>query len=209
MNLKIIVISLTAGILLLLGYYLGWDYLKPAPEPILCTEDAMQCPDGSYVGRTGPKCEFSACPRLKSDFNQIDTSEWKIYRNEKYGFLVKYPVDWIVLNEGISAGLDYEHVAKFTVPGWKLPSITITVFSQTNNIPTLEILHKYDKSLQSGTSIELNGVKMAVYGSFAEEFGTEGVVFRSNNVLVYIHEFGIGTSKKYLNQILSTFKFVD
>ena len=27
-----------------------------------CTEEAKQCPDGSYVGRTGPKCEFAACP---------------------------------------------------------------------------------------------------------------------------------------------------
>jgi hypothetical protein len=27
-----------------------------------CTEEAKMCPDGSYVGRTGPNCEFSACP---------------------------------------------------------------------------------------------------------------------------------------------------
>ncbi|MDP2638993.1 MAG: Gmad2 immunoglobulin-like domain-containing protein [Candidatus Azambacteria bacterium] len=30
--------------------------------PIACTQEAKQCPDGSYVGRTGPNCEFSACP---------------------------------------------------------------------------------------------------------------------------------------------------
>lgn len=29
---------------------------------VACTMDAKLCPDGSYVGRTGPKCEFSACP---------------------------------------------------------------------------------------------------------------------------------------------------
>jgi hypothetical protein len=28
------------------------------PEPVACTEEARQCPDGSYVGRTGPNCEF-------------------------------------------------------------------------------------------------------------------------------------------------------
>jgi plastocyanin len=27
-----------------------------------CTMDAKLCPDGSYVGRTGPNCEFAACP---------------------------------------------------------------------------------------------------------------------------------------------------
>lgn len=27
-----------------------------------CTEEAKMCPDGSYVGRVGPNCEFSPCP---------------------------------------------------------------------------------------------------------------------------------------------------
>jgi hypothetical protein len=31
-------------------------------KPVACTMDAKQCPDGSYVGRTGPKCEF-VCPQ--------------------------------------------------------------------------------------------------------------------------------------------------
>lgn len=30
-------------------------------EAVACTMDAMMCPDGSYVGRTGPNCEF-VCP---------------------------------------------------------------------------------------------------------------------------------------------------
>lgn len=37
----------------------------PAPtepgEEVACTMDAMMCPDGTYVGRTGPNCEF-VCP---------------------------------------------------------------------------------------------------------------------------------------------------
>ncbi len=34
-------------------------------EKVACTMDAKMCPDGSYVGRTGPKCEFEACPVTK------------------------------------------------------------------------------------------------------------------------------------------------
>jgi hypothetical protein len=34
----------------------------PPPGDVACTMDAKQCPDGSYVGRTGPKCEFAPCP---------------------------------------------------------------------------------------------------------------------------------------------------
>lgn len=36
----------------------------PIPNPIACTMEAMLCPDGSYVGRTGPKCEFAQCPSV-------------------------------------------------------------------------------------------------------------------------------------------------
>jgi hypothetical protein len=41
----------------------------PAPPPAadddnmrMCTQEVKTCPDGSYVGRSGPNCEFAACP---------------------------------------------------------------------------------------------------------------------------------------------------
>lgn len=33
----------------------------PEDSVVACTMDAMQCPDGTFVGRTGPNCEF-VCP---------------------------------------------------------------------------------------------------------------------------------------------------
>lgn len=38
--------------------------ISNTPAPIACTMDAMMCPDGSYVGRSGSNCEF-VCPRVK------------------------------------------------------------------------------------------------------------------------------------------------
>ncbi|HEY4512024.1 MAG TPA: hypothetical protein VJH55_04270 [Candidatus Paceibacterota bacterium] len=35
-------------------------------EQVACTMDAMQCPDGSYVGRTGPRCQFICPPSFSS-----------------------------------------------------------------------------------------------------------------------------------------------
>jgi len=32
------------------------------PQPVACTMEAKLCPDGSSVGRSGPNCEFAACP---------------------------------------------------------------------------------------------------------------------------------------------------
>lgn len=31
-------------------------------DDVFCTMEAKQCPDGSFVGRTGPNCEFAPCP---------------------------------------------------------------------------------------------------------------------------------------------------
>jgi hypothetical protein len=31
-------------------------------ETVFCTQDVQQCPDGSFVGRVPPSCEFAACP---------------------------------------------------------------------------------------------------------------------------------------------------
>lgn len=36
--------------------------IKGGAEVVACTMDAKQCPDGTYVGRTGPRCEFAPCP---------------------------------------------------------------------------------------------------------------------------------------------------
>lgn len=40
-------------------------------EAVFCTMDAKQCPDGSYVGRTGPNCEFTACPAVSDDQSEM------------------------------------------------------------------------------------------------------------------------------------------
>lgn len=37
-------------------------FAKSAKPPTACTQEAKLCPDGSAVGRTGPACEFAACP---------------------------------------------------------------------------------------------------------------------------------------------------
>lgn len=40
---------------------------SPTPKAIegkMCTMEAKLCPDGSYVGRSGPNCAFAPCPKL-------------------------------------------------------------------------------------------------------------------------------------------------
>ncbi len=33
------------------------------PGATACSMEALACPDGSFVSRSGPNCEFSACPK--------------------------------------------------------------------------------------------------------------------------------------------------
>ncbi len=66
-NTKFSWIALVILIILIVGGYFAWTYMATPPtsvipEGVVCTMDAKMCPDGSYVGRQGPNCEFAACP---------------------------------------------------------------------------------------------------------------------------------------------------
>lgn len=44
------------------------QYLENTPTPTIttfCIKDAQMCPDGSYVKRTGPNCEFALCQKME------------------------------------------------------------------------------------------------------------------------------------------------
>uniref|UniRef100_A0A7C4LZW5 Uncharacterized protein n=1 Tax=candidate division CPR3 bacterium TaxID=2268181 RepID=A0A7C4LZW5_UNCC3 len=53
-------------------------------EVVFCTMDARLCPDGSYVGRTPPKCDFAPCPDVQLIYDDTLESVQNI-------FISKYP----------------------------------------------------------------------------------------------------------------------
>ncbi len=55
----LLVIALVA----LAAYFLSSNLSLPfLSRQKACTQEAKLCPDGSYVGRSGPNCEFTPCP---------------------------------------------------------------------------------------------------------------------------------------------------
>jgi len=61
----ILIVLIIIGFLLIVGgIYYFWT--KKIQKPIVCSQEAKVCPDGSTVGRTEPNCEFAPCPSTKS-----------------------------------------------------------------------------------------------------------------------------------------------
>ncbi len=60
---KILIILLIA-----VGVWLGFKFIinKSTLEPVFCTMEVKQCPDGSFVERTPPNCEFAPCPETRT-----------------------------------------------------------------------------------------------------------------------------------------------
>jgi len=49
--------------------------ITPCGQSRACTMEAKICPDGSAVGRSGPNCEFAACPEVTSLMNKEEALE--------------------------------------------------------------------------------------------------------------------------------------
>jgi len=89
------IIIIVAVAIIAFGGIFAYQYLTPEPSnnqqnSVACTMEAKICPDGSSVGRTGPNCEFTACPAVVDQ-----TADWKIYSNTN-GYTLKYPSNLIL-----------------------------------------------------------------------------------------------------------------
>jgi len=80
---KKIYLSVVVIVLFLVAGYFAYTNYATSLRQVACTMEAKICPDGSSVGRTGPNCEFTACPD--------ETAGWETYNNAQRGFGIKYP----------------------------------------------------------------------------------------------------------------------
>src|SRR5690242_5084148 len=89
--LLVIVLVVVAGLGSMLGIFrnLGTSPTTPNPnipnpnQPVACTMDAKMCPDGSYVGRVGPNCEFAMCPAGTT--TTPGTKTFEAHLNQSFG----------------------------------------------------------------------------------------------------------------------------
>lgn len=83
MNKKILIVIF--GVILLAGaVYLAFTSISRNKQ-VACTQEAKICSDGSAVGRTGPNCEFAACPE------ETGIPGWKTFKDNQQGIEFQYP----------------------------------------------------------------------------------------------------------------------
>ena len=102
-----IVTLVIAGIIILggvsYGAYYWWQNYRSAN--LVCTQDAKLCPDGSFVSRSGPNCEFAACPGenklILSEFERLKITTDGQPRQQK----LTLPPDFIDASWGLAKNI--------------------------------------------------------------------------------------------------------
>lgn len=225
-NLLKIVILLIVILLVGAGYIYGKKYLN---KPKACTSEALVCPDGSSVGRTGLNCEFAPCP-TKTETQAVDEkANWKTYVNNSNMFTFRYPNyleetkgDWNIYFRNIS-NKEFVINSILVTVGNKNTNETLDEFVDKNVlISTYKSVDPFNPiptpspyklvPLARESIIVDNQKAIWLEGSFDPSVD-HIYVFVPNKSTSYIRfEFFEGTggrTDQEIKQILSTFKFTN
>jgi hypothetical protein len=229
-------ISLAALAIMAAVGYGAYRAVQPAPpDGVACAQKVKQCPDGSYVGRRGPWCEFAPCPNQSpSPAENPNAAEWKTYRNDEYGFKVKYPPYGLTRDFsehltddgfGVRFGVD-----DFTNPSYDLPEradFYVSISEGTMTSVISDITNSEDKSSVKQQNIRIGSIDFVLLEWTQPDCppcspGRFAMFLTSKNGKVYEigpgYSFGEpGTNESdslraealgALQNILSTFKFI-
>jgi len=86
-------IAVAIVLLILIGgivWFVWPKHPSGSDNDVACTQEAKLCPDGSYVDRTGPDCEFAACPDASSTPND-GNGLWRTMTDASSGVTFSYP----------------------------------------------------------------------------------------------------------------------
>ena len=174
-------------------------------------------------------------PNPQNDQTVLDTSGWQTYRNDEFGFEVKYPISFTVASTGLSD--EQKRLEKGeNISGTVAPSFDTVHFSDQKNEPiiSIAIFHPSEEDLSKKSYGEGS---LHIYGPCDLRWGFEPSNIEEKNMLGHsmlivqgnytVPELGQALMCVYLknreanlivmdsenfsllNQILATFRFVE
>lgn len=215
---------LAVAVILLLGIVIGFSFgakkviapQKPLPPKedtspgVICSQDALACPDGSYVSRHGPNCEFDACPSIQSS----EIKNWKMYFNRQYKFSLKYPPDWTYK---VSNNETFDLILSLSPNTASVSNNGLLIRLQPQTSPNEFVLPGYIEAMQrQGKSgfgskpFTLGGISTNKYFRYENNTPQTTIVIFKNNFVWnfdYTNNDLNGNNNPLFDQILSTFRF--
>lgn len=189
---------------------------KLIPQQKACTQEAKQCPDGSFVGRTGPNCEFSACPTIKVSpvHSQNPASGLKTYASKYFSF--EYPQDWYVNQYDSPQSIQLSDLddSITKIQGGSKDFTRIDIAYSKSPMPSSFPFTNGSSNNPTIKAFSINNYT-GIKGQQSSTAGLVEVVYLQNNVVGYVSLMLIpplNDDRKALtifNQVLQTFKFLD
>lgn len=138
--------------------------------------------------------------------SEVDTSDWKIYRNVAYGYEMKYPNDWTGGEDDVNTNNATIYYSTGDIAN---TYIAIHVFDNKQQLPIEEWWSKYnekgDARLKDKGTFTVAGLTAKVYQE-AEGFETSYYIITRDSRIYLIDSF---LTDSIMHGALSTFKFLD
>ena len=184
--------AITAGMFVWKVYETNTAY-APVPQAfqapkkgnVVCTQEAKACPDGSYVSRTGPNCEFALCPEENDSAKPLNMANPASVFCEKNGGKLEIRTDedggqvgYCIFSDG-SECEEWQYQRGECKPGNDQEKIDISDW-QTYRNERYGFEFKYPK-------------KLVNYGDYNFEVYDNGYGFYSVDNKIKTHEINLGS----------------